>query len=81
MLGGGICVTCSLIFNSSVTPADLLAASMAAEPFPSTYLQAGIGGLENSFFLYSDFYLSIKVLIFKESISISLTVETVLHLS
>ena len=46
-------------------PADLLAASKAAEPFSSTYLQAGIGGtysaihkakvlpatVQNSFFL------------------------------
>ena len=27
-----------------MTPADLLVASMAPEPFSSTYLQAGIGG-------------------------------------
>ena len=31
-LGRGVCVTCSLRFTSDVTPADLLAASMAAEP-------------------------------------------------
>ena len=36
----------SLIFTSGVTPADLLATSMAAEPFSSTYLQ-GIGGARN----------------------------------
>ena len=31
-LGRGVPVTCSLRFTSDVTPADLLAASMAAEP-------------------------------------------------
>ena len=31
-LGRGVCVTCSLRFTSGVIPADLLAASMAAEP-------------------------------------------------
>ena len=30
---------------SGVTPANLLAASMAAEPFSSSYLREGIGGL------------------------------------
>ena len=34
----------SLIFTSDVTPADLLEASMAPEPFSSTYLQTSIGG-------------------------------------
>ena len=43
-LGGGICVTWSLTFTSGVTPADLLVARIAAEPFSFTYLQAGIDG-------------------------------------
>ena len=33
----GICVICSL--SSGATPADLLAASMAAEKISSTYMQ------------------------------------------
>ena len=36
-------VTRTLRFTSGVTPADLLAASMAADPFSSMYLRAGIG--------------------------------------
>ena len=32
---------------SGVTPASLFVASMAAKPFSSTYLQAGIGGARN----------------------------------
>ena len=44
ILGGGVGVTRSLKFTSGVTPADLLAASMTANPISSTYLQAGIGG-------------------------------------
>ena len=47
VLVGGRCVTCSLIFMSGVKPADLLVASMAAEPITSTYLQAGIGRVWN----------------------------------
>ena len=47
MLGGGICVTHSLRFTSDVTPTDLLAASMAAQLFYSTYLCPGIGGSQN----------------------------------
>ena len=43
-LGGGIHFTHSLRFTSGVTPADLLAASMTAEPISSTYLWPGIGG-------------------------------------
>ena len=35
-LGRDICVTCSLRFTSGATPADLLVASMAAEPMSST---------------------------------------------
>ena len=46
-LDRGICVRCSPRFTSSVTPADLLAASMAAEPFCFTYLWASIGGAWN----------------------------------
>ena len=38
----------SLIFISGVTPADLLAASMAVEPFSSTYLRQDNGGVRNS---------------------------------
>ena len=55
MLGGGIHVTGSLRFTSGVTPADLLAASMATEPFSFTYQQADIGGVRNRVhvFLYS----------------------------
>ena len=37
----------SLKFPSDATTADLLAVSMAAKSFSSTYLQAGIGGAEN----------------------------------
>ena len=37
-------VRCSLRFTSGATPANLLAASMAAEPISSTYLRPGIGG-------------------------------------
>ena len=33
--------------TSGVTPADLLAASMAAESISSMYLQTGIGGTQN----------------------------------
>ena len=44
-LGRGLCVTHSLRLTSGVTPADLLVASMAAEPISSTYLRAGIGRL------------------------------------
>ena len=36
-----------LRFTSGVTPADLLAASMAAESISSTYLWAGLGGAQN----------------------------------
>ena len=46
-LGGGIYVTWPLRFTSGVIPADLLVASMAAEPLPSIYLQAGISGAQN----------------------------------
>ena len=42
----GICVTCSLRFTCGVTPANLLAASMVAEPLFSTYLWLGIGGAQ-----------------------------------
>ena len=45
-LGGGICITHSLGFTSGATPADLLAASIAAKPsFPATLW--GIGGTRN----------------------------------
>ena len=44
MTGGGVHATSSLIFTYGATPADLLAASMAAQPFSSTYLATGIGG-------------------------------------
>ena len=37
-----------LRFTSGVTPADLLVASMAAEPFQSTYLRTSIGGLKRA---------------------------------
>ena len=40
-LGRGICVTCSLTFTSGVTPANLLATSMAAELISSIYLESG----------------------------------------
>ena len=43
-LGRGIHVTCCLRFTSGVTPANLLAASMAAKPVSSTYLRADVGG-------------------------------------
>ena len=43
----GTCVTSSLRFTSGVTPADLLEASMAAEPISFTYLWASIGGAQN----------------------------------
>ena len=42
-----ICVTCSRRFNFGATPANLLAASMAAESISSIYLWAGIGGAPN----------------------------------
>ena len=38
-------------FTSGVTPADLLVASMAAEPFSSMYLWTGIGGAQNQVLL------------------------------
>ena len=38
-LGRGICITQYLRFTSDATPANLLVASMAAEPISSTYLQ------------------------------------------
>ena len=41
-----MCVAHSLRFASGATPADLLAASMAAELFFSTYLRAGISGVQ-----------------------------------
>ena len=47
IFGRGVCVTHSLSFTSGVIPADLLAPSMAAKPFSSTYLWAGIGGAWN----------------------------------
>ena len=47
VVGRGVCVTCCLRFTSGVKPAELLVASMAAEPFSSTYLWAGIGGAQN----------------------------------
>ena len=50
--GRGIHVTCSLRFTSGVTPADLLASSLAAKLFSSMYLQAGIGGARNWDLLY-----------------------------
>ena len=40
-------VTHSLRFTSGVTPANLLVASMTAKPSSSTYLWAGIGGVQN----------------------------------
>ena len=43
-LGKGIHITHSLIFTSGATSADLLAASIDAEPISSTYLWPGIGG-------------------------------------
>ena len=43
VLDGDVCVTCSLRFTSGMTLVDLFIASMAAELFSSTYLQAGIG--------------------------------------
>ena len=42
-----LCVTDSLRFASGATTADLLTASMAAEPISSTYLWAGIGRAQN----------------------------------
>ena len=42
-VGRGVYVTQSPRFTSGATPADLLAASMATEPFSSVYLRAGIG--------------------------------------
>ena len=47
MLDGGTCVTHSLSFTSGATPSDLLVASMAAKPFSSMYLWAGIGRAQN----------------------------------
>ena len=47
LLGRGIPVTCSLIFTSGATPANLLAANMVAKPFSSIYLWAGIGGVRS----------------------------------
>ena len=47
VFGRCVNVTCSLKFTSSMTPADLLVASMATEPFSSTYLQGGNGGTQN----------------------------------
>ena len=41
--GRGVHVTCSPRFTSGVIPANLLVVSMAAEPFSSMYLLAGIG--------------------------------------
>ena len=46
-LGSSVCVMHSLRFTSGVTPANLLAASMAAEPISSTRLWADIGGTHN----------------------------------
>ena len=43
--GGDIHITHSLRFTSGAIPVDLFAASMAAEPISSTYLQ-GIGGTQ-----------------------------------
>ena len=48
-----------LRFTSGVTPADLLAASMAAEQFLSTYLQTSIGGAR-TFFLGKCFFFLTK---------------------
>ena len=45
-------VTRSLRFASGASPANLLAASMAAEPFSSMYLRAGIGGARDWDLLY-----------------------------
>ena len=39
------CMLCHLSFTSGVTPDDLLVASMAAEPFWSTYMHTNIGGV------------------------------------
>ena len=47
VFGRCVYVTCSLKFTSSMTPADLMVASMATEPFSSTYLQVGNGGTQN----------------------------------
>ena len=44
MLSEGVCDVHSLTFTSGATPANLLAASIADDPFSSTYLPAGIGG-------------------------------------
>ena len=40
MFRGDMWVTCSLRFTSGVTPADLLASSMAAELISYTYLES-----------------------------------------
>ena len=40
---GGVHVHRSLRFPSGATPADLLVASIAAEPISPTYLRPGIG--------------------------------------
>ena len=46
-LDRGVCVTHSPRSISCVPPAYLLVASMATEPFSSTYPQAGNGGAQN----------------------------------
>ena len=51
-LGEGVCVSHLLQFTSCVTPANLLAAIMTAEPFSFMYLWVGIGGTWNQFLSY-----------------------------
>ena len=46
-LGRGVHVTYSMKSASGVTPTDHLTAGIAAVPFTSTYLLAGIGGAQN----------------------------------
>ena len=50
--GWGIHVTWSLRFTSGLTPAEILAASLAAKLFSSMYMQASIGEARNWDLLY-----------------------------
>ena len=54
--GRSVCDVGYLRFTSGVTPANLLAASIAAELISSTYLQAGIGGARTLYRLDETFF-------------------------
>ena len=67
--------TCYRRFTSDATSADLLVASMAAKPFSSTYLQAGIGGVQNWDLSYHHSQCEIRQTLYQMSYADSAFIE------